>query len=96
MQGRPNIRGIQYANHVVACAYSVELLTFVIVITALAEPYETVGLTISIGETMVIHQHKFDTHCVPLTVHIHLKLLENVDYFPYFGCHLSIKGNQEI
>lgn len=39
------------------------------------------------------HQHNLDTHCVPATINIDGKLLENADHFNYFRSYLARKAN---
>uniref|UniRef100_UPI00398E68E3 uncharacterized protein isoform X1 n=1 Tax=Pristiophorus japonicus TaxID=55135 RepID=UPI00398E68E3 len=81
---------LQYADDACICAHTeAELQDIVDLFT---EAYESMGLTINISKTKVLHQAVLATQHWPPVIKIHGMALDNVDDFLYLRSLLSTKA----
>ena len=78
---------LQYADDNVVSAQSEEELQAIL--GTFTNAYDSLGLTVNIKKTKVVHQPSPLEHTQAPCLKINNVMLENVDHFPYLGSHLS-------
>eukprot|EP00061_Rhincodon_typus_P011923 g37302.t1 len=80
---------LQYADDACVCAISEDILQ--ITVNTFTEAYTSMGLTLNIHKTKVLHQPGLALWCELPIVKVHGEALESVDYFQCLKSVLSVK-----